>query len=156
MRIIKGLAAVFAVIFIIAIGSFFYLRSVHSPNTPSEVQLTGLNSEATVHFDDYGIPHIYAENNIDAWRTLGYVHARDRLFQMDVLRRVGAGRLSELFGDDVMNIDRLFRTMGTAELSRTSYETFMKTQTEDWQTWAQAYVDGINAYREKRQAGCDC
>ena len=148
MRIIKGLAAVFAVIFIIAIGSFFYLRSVHSPNTPSEVQLTGLNSEATVHFDDYGIPHIYAENNIDAWRTLGYVHARDRLFQMDVLRRVGAGRLSELFGDDVMNIDRLFRTMGTAELSRTSYETFMKTQTEDWQTWAQAYVDGINAYRE--------
>jgi len=148
MRIIKGLAAVFAVIFIIAIGSFFYLRSVHSPNTPSEVQLTGLNSEATVHFDDYVIPHIYAENNIDAWRTLGYVHARDRLFQMDVLRRVGAGRLSELFGDDVMNIDRLFRTMGTAELSRTSYETFMKTQTEDWQTWAQAYVDGINAYRE--------
>ena len=148
MRIIKGLAAVFAVIFIIAIGSFFYLRSVHSPNTPSEVQLTGLNSEATVHFDDYGIPHIYAENNIDAWRTLGYVHARDRLFQMDVLRRVGAGRLSELFGDDVMNIDRLFRTMGTAELSRTSYETFMKTQKEDWQTWAQAYVDGINAYRE--------
>ena len=102
MRIIKGLAPVFAVIFIIAIGSFFYLRSVHSPNTPSEVQLTGLNSEATVHFDDYGIPHIYAENNIDAWRTLGYVHARDRLFQMDVLRRVGAGRLSELFGDDVM------------------------------------------------------
>jgi len=148
MRIIKGLAAVLAAILIIAGGVFIYLRSVHSPTIQTEVELNGLQSEATVHFDDYGIPHIYAENNEDAWKTLGYVHARDRLFQMDVLRRVGSGRLAELFGDDVIKIDRLFRTMGTAEISRTSYEAFMKNQTEDWQILAQAYVDGVNAYRE--------
>ena len=148
MRIIKGLSAVLAIIILIAGGIFVYLRAVHSPDSPAEVELAGLQSEATVHFDEYGIPHIYADNKTDAWKTLGYVHARDRLFQMDVLRRVGSGRLAELFGDDVMNIDRLFRTMGTAELSRTSHEAFMKNQTEEWQLLAQAYVDGINAYRE--------
>ena len=149
MPIIKGLAAFLATILITAGGVFIYLRSVHSPTSQTEVELTGLQSKSTVHFDEYGIPHIYAENNEDAWKTLGYVHARDRLFQMDVLRRVGSGRLAELFGDDVIKIDRLFRTMGTPELAQKSYEAFMKNPTEDWQIWAQAYVDGINAFREK-------
>ncbi len=148
MPIIKSLAAFLATILIITGGVFIYLRSVHLPTSQTEVKLTGLQSQSSVHFDEYGIPHIYAENNEDAWKTLGYVHARDRLFQMDVLRRVGSGRLAELFGDDVIQIDRLFKTMGTPELAQKSYKSFMKNPTEDWQIWAQAYVDGINAYRE--------
>ena len=124
MLIIKSLAAFLATILIITGGVFIYLRSVHSPTSQTEVKLTGLQSQSSVHFDEYGIPHIYAENNEDAWKTLGYVHARDRLFQMDVLRRVGSGRLAELFGDDVIQIDRLFKTMGTPELAQKSYKSF--------------------------------
>ncbi len=148
MRIIKGVAILFAVIGVVVAGSFLGLYSLHAPDTAEEAEFLGLNSASTVHFDEFGIPHIYADNNEDAWRILGYVHARDRLFQMDVLRRVGAGRLAELFGDDVVPIDRLFRTMGTAEIARESYEAFMQNPTEDWQLWAQAYVDGINQFRE--------
>jgi penicillin amidase len=147
MRIIKGIALALLILLLIIGGAFLYLRSVHAPSTANEVALTGLQSNTIVNLDEFGIPHIYAENNVDAWRTMGYIHARDRLFQMDVLRRVGSGRLAELFGDDVMNIDRLFRTMGTAEISRSSYETYMTNQTEEWQILAQAYVDGINDYR---------
>jgi penicillin G amidase len=147
MRFFKILLIAVLALCVIGLSAFLYIKQTHSPSTDTEYQLVGLDSEATVHFDEFGIPHIYAENDQDAWRALGYVHARDRLFQMDVLRRVGGGRLAELFGDDVLKIDRLFRTLGTEESAQQAAKEFMSNQTEEWQIQAQAYVDGINAYR---------
>jgi penicillin amidase len=151
MRFLKYLSIFLLAILILAGCAFLYLKNAHSPTSENEVQLIGLNAESTVRYDELGIPHIYAENNEDAWRTLGFVHARDRMFQMDVLRRVGGGRLAELFGDDVLKIDRLFRTLGTEEIAQASAAKYMNNPTEDWQVYAQAYVDGINAYRENNQ-----
>jgi penicillin amidase len=57
-------------------------------------------------------PHIFAHNEEDAYFTLGYVHARDRLWQMDLARRLAEGRLSEIFGSSTLEFDKLFRTIG--------------------------------------------
>lgn len=151
MRFLKYVSIFLLVLLILAGGAFLYIKTSHSPTSDSEVQLAGLDAQSTVHYDEFGIPHIYADNNEDAWRTLGFVHARDRMFQMDVLRRVGGGRLAELFGDDVLKIDRLFRTLGTEKIAQESAAKFMSNPMEPWQVYAQAYVDGINAYRENNQ-----
>jgi penicillin amidase len=71
----------------------FYLK----PKYEGEVQLKSIQDQTTVYFD-FGVPHIYANNSIDAMTALGYVHAQDRLWQMELMRRIAPGRLSEIFG----------------------------------------------------------
>ena len=61
-----------------------------------------------VHFDDHGVPHINAQSQKDAYTALGYVHAQDRLWQMELIRRIAPGRLSELFGKDLLDTDVFF------------------------------------------------
>jgi penicillin amidase len=73
---------------------WFYLK----PKYEGEVQLKSIQDQTTVYFDDFGVPHIYANNSIDAMTALGYVHAQDRLWQMELMRRIAPGRLSEIFG----------------------------------------------------------
>jgi penicillin amidase len=70
----------------------FYLK----PKYEGEVQLKSIQDQTTVYFDDFGVPHIYANNSIDAMTALGYVHAQDRLWQMELMRRIAPGRLSEI------------------------------------------------------------
>jgi penicillin amidase len=69
----------------------FYLK----PKYEGEVQLKSIQDQTTVYFDDFGVPHIYANNSIDAMTALGYVHAQD-LWQMELMRRIAPGRLSEI------------------------------------------------------------
>ncbi len=92
-------------------GIYFFLKSLQ-PDYNAEVNMPGLKSEVEVLYDDYAIPHIYAQNEEDLWYALGYVHAQDRLFQMEVLRRVGDGRLAEIFGKEVVDVDKFFRSLG--------------------------------------------
>jgi penicillin amidase len=61
-----------------------------------EVRCALRSKETTVYFDDFGIPHIYMQQTIDAMTALGYVHAQDRLWQMELMRRIAPGRLSEI------------------------------------------------------------
>ncbi|HHB78629.1 MAG TPA: penicillin acylase family protein, partial [Saprospiraceae bacterium] len=91
-----------------AIGGFwFYLRST-GPQYSGTIDLEGVTSPVEVHYDDYGIPHIYAQNAQDAYHALGYAHAQDRLFQMEMIRRLVSGRLSELLGPAALKSDRMF------------------------------------------------
>ena len=76
-----------------------------------------LQEEVTIHYDTYGIPHIYANNEADAFTALGYVHAQDRLWQMELIRRIAPGRLSELFGEKLLETDRFFVASGIDEAS---------------------------------------
>jgi penicillin amidase len=71
----------------------FYLK----PKYDGQLELKSIQETTTVYFDEYGIPHIYAANAKDAMLALGYVHAQDRLWQMELMRRIAPGRLSELF-----------------------------------------------------------
>ena len=84
--------------------------------------LGGLKASVEVVIDTYGIPHIYAEHEADAMFALGYVHARDRLWQMDFNRRAAQGKLSEIMGADALEHDVFVRTIGLSRLARESEE----------------------------------
>tara|TARA_R110002051_G_scaffold140454_5_gene213334 strand:+ start:27196 stop:29688 length:2493 start_codon:yes stop_codon:yes gene_type:complete len=88
------------------------------PQRSGQLKLAGLQEPVSVSYDAWGVPHIDAQNDHDAYRALGYLHAQDRLFQMDMLRRIGAGRLSELFGQDTFETDRFFRSLGISRFAR--------------------------------------
>ena len=96
-----------ALLVLFAIFGFFFTRNL-KPVYEGTLVLNGLKNEVEVYYDDYGIPHIYAQNELDARRALGYVHAQDRLWQMELVRRIAAGRLSELFGKKLVRNDKFF------------------------------------------------
>ena len=116
------------------------------PNYKGSLQLQGINQQAEVHYDEFGVPHIYANSESDAYQVLGYVHAQERLFQMDLIRRVCEGRLSEIFGEDLVNADKYFRTLGMDRHAEVMKEQYFNSNNEPYQKAALAYLDGINAF----------
>ena len=106
-----------------------------------------LEGRVEVFRDQWGIPHIYADHPRDAFRAQGYVHAQDRLWQMEINRRVGRGCLAELFGDVALDTDRLIRTFGFHRLGQADLDNLP----EDARAEVDAYAEGVNAFIE--QAG---
>ncbi|WP_376696245.1 penicillin acylase family protein [Wenzhouxiangella sp. EGI_FJ10305] len=103
--------------------------------------LTEATSERKITRDDWGIAHITADDDLSAAYELGVVHAEDRLFQMDLLRRQASGRLAELLGSSALPSDVQFRTLG---LRRAADETAPVLDATTM-AWLQAYADGVNA-----------
>jgi penicillin amidase len=105
-------------------------------------RLPGLSIEARVWRDGHGVPHIFANSMDDAARALGYVHASERMFQMDILRRVGQGRMAEIRGADLLPVDKFIRTVGFYREAEGSFSALSP--------WAQkrleAYAEGVNAF----------
>ncbi|MBK8414564.1 MAG: penicillin acylase family protein [Bacteroidetes bacterium] len=128
----------------------FLLLYVQSsrPVYHGEVHTTKVAANVKVYFDDFGIPHIYAQTAKDAYFTLGYVHAQERLFQMEMLRRVGGGNLAEVFGSELSEVDAFFRTLGINKAADQSNALFFNNPTEQWQKDALAYMEGINHFIE--------
>jgi penicillin amidase len=90
------------------------LARVADPSGTTRARMPGLAAEVRIVFDDRGVPHIFAANELDAWRALGFAVARDRLFQLELTWRAGAGRLSELLGPRALDGDRMARRLGLA------------------------------------------
>jgi penicillin amidase len=136
-------AAVGLVLLLVAVLVAGVVVVRHSfPQTEGDIAVPGLGSKVEVLRDDHGIPQVYASTSHDLFYAQGFVQAQDRFFEMDVRRHTTAGRLSELFGEQTLDIDKTIRTMGwrrvaEQELSRLSPET---------QAYLQAYSDGVNAY----------
>jgi penicillin amidase len=130
---------------VIALGLYFFVQSL-KPTYDGNLELNNLEDEVQVYYDSYGIPHIYAENEEDAFRSLGYVHAQDRLWQMELLRRIGTGRLSEIFGADMLTTDKFLLSLGIDEASKKTVASLNK----DSETvkLTQAYLDGVNQFME--------
>lgn len=147
MKIIRLVLFTIIVIAIVISAIITSIRAVMSPDYRGELSMNGLSAEVEVYYTDHGIPHIYAETEIDAYRAMGYVHAQDRLWQMDLLRRVGGGRLSEIFGADLIEADKYFRTIGTHEYARSSAQDLKKRGGKMLQI-AEAYVAGVNHFME--------
>ncbi|MBY6243602.1 penicillin acylase family protein [Methylosinus sp. Sm6] len=99
--------------------------------------VAGLEAPVEIDFDSLGIPHIHARNRQDAFAALGYATARDRLFQMDILRRRSAGRLAEIFGSGLLNLDKWNRVMGFPQIARAVLERLPANQ--------RAALDGYSA-----------
>ena len=121
----------------------FYLK----PKYEGEVQLKNIQKETTVYFDEFGVPHIYADNSKDAMEALGYVHAQDRLWQMELMRRIAPGRLSEIFGSVALKNDKFFAGLGIEEASAKAIAALDKNSPSYQLTMA--YLDGINQYIEE-------
>lgn len=134
------------VIFFAAIGYGVLLRTL--PNDSGTMKLSGLQTPVEVIFDQNAIPHIQANSMEDAMQTLGFVHARDRLWQMEFLRRVGQGRLSEIVGDATVDTDVFLRTLDMASGAEKSFEKLLPRT----RAALNAYSKGVNAFisRETR------
>lgn len=128
---------------IFAVAAIVYgLLAASLPNQDGEIRLPGLTAAATVRGDELAIPTIAAQERDDAFRILGFLHARDRLFQMELMRRKSAGRLAELFGESALALDRkqrIFRFQRTAAQIVTDMP-------ETQRSALQAYAAGVNAY----------
>ena len=147
MKVLKISGFVLILLLLGIAGYLFYLKSSLSPTYRGELSLADLDTAVEVYYTAYGVPHIYAETNHDAYYSLGYVHAQDRLWQMDLIRHVGSGRLSELFGADLVEVDRYLRTMGVGKYAQESAQEFLKRNHES-KPLVEAYIAGINKYIE--------
>ena len=146
MKIVKSiLIGLIVVLALVLIGGYIYLQTM-APTYSGNVTLNGLNAPVEVFYDNYGVPHIYAQNEGDAYYALGYVHAQDRLFQMEMLRRAAGGRLSEILGEELIPVDKLFRTLGINKFAKEHAEKFLSTDTAAFQKAALAYQKGINEF----------
>ena len=141
--LIKIAKYLLAIVIILVIAGYFFINSL-KPTYEGSQSLVGLKSETIVKFDDYGVPHIYAENEEDAMRSLGYVHAQDRLWQMELLRRIAPGRLSEMFGEATLKNDLFFAGLGIDEYSKKTLENLDKNS--QFYKMSLAYLDGINQF----------
>ena len=139
----KILLVIAGLLLFVIIGIAIFLNSL-KPDYGGEKSLPGLSNEVTTYFDAYGIPHIYAENEADALKALGYVHAQDRLWQMELLRRVAKGRLSEVFGADMLKTDKFFLSLGIDDHTKETISN-LDEQSETIKM-SQAYLDGINEF----------
>ena len=113
------------------------------PQRSDQLTLANLSQPVTVNFDQWGIPHIFAATDLDGYQALGFVHAQDRLFQMDLLRRVGKGELSALIGEKGLVVDKLFRTLGTPNHARAMAEKLRHREPETVAK-VEAYYRGVN------------
>ncbi|MDY0780751.1 penicillin acylase family protein [Tenacibaculum sp. IB213877] len=117
------------------------------PKYDGELELKNLSEKVTVFYDENGVPHIYANNQKDAYTAFGYVHAQDRLWQMELVRRIAAGRLSEVFGKDLVRVDKFMSGLGIEEAA---YKTIADLdKNEPSYQYAMAYLDGINQFIEE-------
>lgn len=137
------------VLVLVGISAYAYLL-YQSPVYEGVVSDLDLDDRVEVYFDAYGIPHIYAENISDAYRVMGYLHAQDRLFQMDIMRRVGAGRLSEMFGSELIEADKFYRTLGISTKAKKELPSLVAgMQGTEQELMINSYLEGVNAYIEK-------
>ncbi|MEO1254850.1 MAG: penicillin acylase family protein, partial [Bacteroidota bacterium] len=145
MKILKIIGIVILLVVLGIAGYLFYIKVSLTPSYAGEESISGLKAETEVYFTEHGIPHIYAKSEEDAYRTLGFIHAKERLWQMDLLRHVGSGRLSELFGPDMLKNDKYLRTMGLNQYAKESASSYVSRKHESL-SLVQAYIDGINEY----------
>ncbi len=109
-----------------------------------QVAIPGLNKKVQVLFDDRGVPHVFADTEQDAYRALGYVEARDRLFQMEAQTRATAGRLTEWAGSRLLDSDRSNRELGLVWAAEKKFASYDKNSIG--YRAIEAYADGVNSY----------
>ena len=139
--LLKGLALFVVLVAMALTAACLYARR-SLPVVNGTILVAGLSGPVDIVRDADAIPHIFAATKRDGLYALGYVHAQDRLWQMEFQRRVGFGRLSEIFGETTVPQDRFLRTVGYGRAARAAWaRTAPGTRTE-----IDAYVAGVNAF----------
>ena len=145
VRITLSVAA-FSVLILFFI--YFFL-SQSLPNYNKTVQFSDLIAKTEVVRDTANVPHIFGTNDHDTLFALGYVHAQDRLWQMTMLRRTAQGRLSELFGEKTLSIDKVVRRLGIYSAAHNSISALRPST----QLKLNAYAQGVNARLKEINSG---
>ncbi len=144
-RGVKITIGLLGVLLVLGIALYFFVRfeiRKSFPRTEGSVEVAGLADPVEIYRDEYGVPVVEARNNHDLMFALGYTHAQDRLWQMDITRRLGQGRLSELLGEVTVPFDRMFRIVGIRRIAE-QVERNLSKESRDMLQW---YSDGVNAY----------
>ncbi|MBL7111458.1 MAG: penicillin acylase family protein [Bacteroidales bacterium] len=151
MKILKRVLQILLVlILLVVVFGFFLIRNISHravPDYNEDVQITGLTDPVEVLRDEYGNPHVYANSEDDLYRVVGYLAAQDRLWQMDLLRRVTQGRLSEILGADMIEADQVLRALRIPEKS----EMLLGKTDPEIMRCVEAYCDGVNQFIEANQ-----
>ncbi|MGD9832567.1 MAG: penicillin acylase family protein [Piscinibacter sp.] len=134
-------AGVLLVVAVAALGVGTY-RSLVLPRTEGTIRLAGLAGPVQIERDADGIPTIRAGSANDAAFALGFVHAQDRLWQLETHRRIGAGRLAEAFGEPALGTDRFLRALGVRRAAAAQWARLEPRSRE----WLQAYAEGVNSF----------
>ena len=142
-KILLGFVALIVVLAIAGIGGLWWIWPSSCGGT---VSVSGPSRPVEIVCDGNGVPHIFAEDPNDAYFALGYMHARDRLWQMEFMRRLGAGRLAEVLGEPALKTDRFIRTLGLYRLAEANADALPP----DVRNAFDAYATGVNAWLEVR------
>ena len=146
MKIVKNITKyIFLLILFVSVGFWLYTKTLY-PEYKGDIALENLVEEVEIYYDTIGVPHINAQNQHDAYTALGYVHAQDRLWQMELIRRISAGRLSEIFGEKLIDTDKFMSGLGIEENAQKTIQNLDK-NSEMYQL-SMAYLNGINQYIE--------
>ena len=140
----RSLKVLVVAIAAVSAGAYWYIDS-KQPQRDGAIDLAHLQAPVSVRYDERGVPHIQAQNEADMYRALGYVHAQDRLFQMEMMRRLARGELAEVLGAKLVDTDRLFRTLSIRQHAD-AYVAKMDRNSAPSKALA-AYLDGINQYQ---------
>ncbi|MFZ7115556.1 MAG: penicillin acylase family protein [Bacteroidota bacterium] len=146
MKILKRIFWFAFLAIVSAVALLIVFLFFQKPKYSGTVRMPDLDSTITTYFDPYGVPHIYAKNEEDAFRALGYIHAQERLFQMELIRRVSAGRLSEVFGSKTLEADKFFRMLGIAQHAEKSAAIFLSGPDSQVKKDVLSYLQGVNQY----------
>lgn len=142
LRLLLVLVVIVLVVGLIGFGYGVVTVRRQWPQIDGEIRVGGLQEEATVVRDSWGIPHIYASSAHDLFFAQGYVHAQDRFWQMEFWRRIGSGRLSEILGESALEQDRFIRTVGWHRTAAPEWEQL----NDETRSALEAYAEGVNAY----------
>ncbi len=135
--------AVFTVLFLVLLGTGVYgFLLTTLPRTTGSVALRGLAADATITRNKHGVPLIRAASEDDAHFALGFAHAQDRFFQMEMMRRFGAGRLAEVIGGTGLETDKYVRTLGLRRLAAKQ----ASNASPELRAALNAYAAGVNAW----------
>ena len=150
-----ALMVTLAVMLLVIAATLLWYRSASQPQIDGRLQLVrqalpharaDQGASIDIVRDVDGVPHIFAGSPDDAYFALGFAHAQDRLWQLEMHRRIAAGRMAEILGPNALDTDRFMRTLGV----RRNAEAILPNLAPDVQQSLQAYADGINAYLDQR------
>ncbi|MEX0348537.1 MAG: penicillin acylase family protein [Paracoccaceae bacterium] len=137
LRIATGLI----LLIVAGVALVYFLASQSLPNYDREVSVAGLTAPVEIVRDNANVPHIFGETDADVYFGLGFAHAQDRMWQMTLMRRTVQGRLSEVFGERTVKIDRLLRRLDLYRAAQRS----VAVQDEETMIALHAYAAGVNA-----------
>lgn len=140
-KVLRILQWVLSILLLIGLSGVLWYLYCSQTNPSGKRVIKGLVDPIVIRFDQADIPHIEAKTQADALFALGYLHASERSWQMEMNRRLASGRLSEILGKETVNIDRFIRTLGIKKAAEKQFDKYPTRA----KRLLQAYADGVNA-----------